>query len=249
MDIPEALAVLGLNDKQVAVYTALLQLGKGSAYSIADKAGIKRPTTYVILGELIDKGLAERVPRARKQSYRPISPEQAFGVAEEKLSLAKERLPELLAMSKGASTKVNVLYFEGLKGIKQVMEYKRDEDRGKEFLGFYATSKDLPKELTDYFTEWNEKNRKRGIKMRGIVPDHDSLEEYRNADKEHGRNMKVVPYKEFSSEVAIDISENVVRIHDYKNLQGIAIENADVAKTMREIFEMVWNRVESPEAT
>jgi hypothetical protein len=54
--------------------------------------------------------------------------------------------------------------------------------------------------------------------------------------------MKVVPFSEFSSEVAIDVADNVVRIQDYKNLQGIAIENADVARTMREIFEMVWKR-------
>lgn len=243
MNIPEALAVLGLNDKQVAVYIALLQLGKGSAYSIADKAGIKRPTTYVILGELIDKGLAERVPRVRKQIYRPISPEQAFATAQEKLSLAKEKLPELLAMTKGADTKVNVLYFEGLKGIKQVMEYKRDEDKGKEMVGFYAKAENLPKELTEYFDEWNAKNKRRQITMRGIVPDHTSLVSHRAKDKEIGRDMKVVPKSQFSSEVAIDISERIVRIHDYKNLQGIAIENVDVAKTMREIFEMVWKRV------
>lgn len=243
MDISEALTTLGLNDKQKAIYIALLQLGKGSAYSIADKAGIKRPTAYVILSELIDKGLAERIPRVRKQMYRPISPEQAFAVAEEKLSLAKEKLPELLAMTKGADTKVNVLYFEGLKGIKQVMEYKREEDEGKEILGFYAVERDLPKELTDYFEEWNNKLVKRRITMRGIVPDHESLAYYRENDARHGRTMKVIPHKEFSSNVAIDISERIVRIHDYKNLQGIVIENADVANTMREIFEMAWSRV------
>lgn len=243
MDVSEALSVLGLNDKQTAIYMALLQLGKGSAYSIADKAGIKRPTAYVILGELIDKGLAERVPRARKQQYRPISPEQAFGVAQERLSLAKEKLPELLAITKGADTKVNVVYFEGLKGIKQVMDYKRDEDKGKEIVGFYATAKDLPEELTEFFDEWNSKLAKRRITMRGIVPDHESLMYHRGKDAELGRQMKVVPYEQFSSEVAIDVSDRIVRIHDYRNLQGIAIENAEVAKTMREIFEMVWKRV------
>lgn len=242
MDILEALSVLGLNDKQIAVYMALLQLGKGSAYSIADKADVKRPTTYVILGELIDKGLAERIPRVRKQQYRPISPEQAFGIAQERLSLAKEKLPELLALTKGVDTKVNVLYFEGLRGIKQVMEFKQEEDRGKEVVGFYATSQNVPKELIEYFDEWNTKRQKKRITMRGIVPDHASLAHFRETDAANGRTMKVVPYTEFSSEVAIDISERVVRIHDYKNLQGIAIENADVAKTMREIFEMVWKR-------
>lgn len=242
MDISQALATLGLNEKQIAVYLALLQLGKGSAYSIADKSGQKRPTTYVILGELIQKGLVERIPRARKQQYRAISPEQAFSVLEEKLALAKEKLPELLAMTKSSDTKVSAVYFEGLKGIKQVMEYKQKESKGKEIVGFYATSHDLPKELTEYFTEWNEKNRKLGITMRGIVPEHESLAAFRSSDKEAGRDMKVVPIHEFSSEVAIDVSGDVVRIQDYKNLQGVAIENADVAKTMREIFEMVWKR-------
>lgn len=243
MDISEALAILGLNEKQTAIYLALLQLGKGSAYSIADKSGQKRPTTYVILGELIEKGLAERVPRARKQVYRAVSPDQAFGALEEKLAQAKEKLPELLAMTTGPDTKVSAVYFEGLKGIKQVMEYKQDEDRGKEVVGFYATSQNVPKELAEYFKEWNAKRQKKHITMRGIVPDHESLKLFRESDARSGRTMKVVPYTEFSSEVAIDISERIVRIQDYKNLQGIAIENADVAKTMKEIFEMVWKRV------
>ncbi|HEY0011162.1 MAG TPA: helix-turn-helix domain-containing protein [Candidatus Paceibacterota bacterium] len=244
MNISEALSILGLNEKQTAVYLALLQLGKGSAYSIADKSGLKRPTTYVILGELVDKGLVERVPRARKQLYRAISPEQAFGVAEERLSLAKEKLPELLAMTKGAETKVSAIYFEGQKGLKQLMEYKRDEDKGKEVRAFYATAAGLPQELEDYFSEYNEKLRKRGVTMRAIVPDHPSLEPHRALDEHLKRDVKKVPYDQYSSEIAIDISDRVVRIQDYKNLQGIAIENADVAKTMREIFEMLWSRVD-----
>ena len=244
MNISESLSILGLNDKQSAIYIALLQIGRGSAYAIADKAHIKRPTAYVVLSELIEKGLVSRVPRVKKKLYVAVSPEQAFALAEEKLTVAKTKLPELLAMTRGSDTKANVLYFEGIKGIKQVMEYKRDEDIGKEFVGFYATSSDLPDELTEYFEEWNEKNRKRNITMRGIVPEHDSLKIYRDKDARHGRNMKMVPYKEFPSEVAIDISERIVRIHDYKNLQGIAIENVEVAKTMREIFEMVWSRVD-----
>lgn len=52
--------------------------------------------------------------------------------------------------------------------------------------------------------------------------------------------MKIVPPAQYSSEVAIDVVGDIVRIQDYKNLQGVALENADVAKTMREIFEIVW---------
>ena len=55
MELKEALQTIGLNEKECAVYLALLQLGRASAYSVAQKSGLKKPTTYVILDELIEK--------------------------------------------------------------------------------------------------------------------------------------------------------------------------------------------------
>lgn len=68
MQIIESLESLGLNEKEAKVYTALLQLGRVSAYSVSEKSGLKKPTTYVVLGELVKKGLVSKeVPRSRKQ--------------------------------------------------------------------------------------------------------------------------------------------------------------------------------------
>ncbi len=243
MDIREALQSIGLNEKESAVYTALLQLGRGSAYSIAEKSGLKKPTTYVILDALISKGLAQRVPRVRKQLYVAVSPEQAFAVAEEKLALAKEKLPELLSITKGKETKVNTVYFEGLSGMKQLEEYRLKEMQGKEMVGFWATDRNIDPELNRYFKEeWGPMVVKLGIKSRGIVPHDPSLKWYRDKDAEWGRTMKEVPLEQYSSDVAIDTVGDMVRIQDYKNLQGVILENADVAKTVREIFEMVWTK-------
>lgn len=244
MEIREALQTIGLNDKESAVYTALLQIGRSSAYGIALKSGLKKPTTYVVLEELIKKGLVYEVPRIRKKLYIAKSPEQAFVFAEEKLNLAKRKLPELLAMSKGEKTKVNTLYFEGVGGIKQLLEYRIKELNGKELVGFWATDRAAPKELQDYFKyEYGEKNKNHHISMRGIVPADEKLRHYRDTDAIYNRQMKVVPSEQYSSEVAIDTVGDVVRIQDYKNLQGIVIENTDVAKTVREIFEMAWHKL------
>ena len=243
MEIKEALEILGLSEKQSAVYTALLQLGRASAYSIATKSGLKKPTTYVILDELIKKALVARVPREKKQQYIARPPEEAFAVAQEKLDLAKQKLPELLAMTKGEATKVNAIYFEGIEGLKKTMEYGFKETAGKELVGFYATSEHTPKELSDYFLVWNERRIKFGIPMRGIAPEHASLKDYRDTDAAFKRVFKSVPYDQYSSHIAIDVSGQYVRIHDYKNLQGVVLENAEVAKTVKEIFEMLWQRV------
>src|SRR3989344_5559030 len=199
MEIREALEVIGLNDKESAVYTALLQLGRASAYSIAVKSGLKKPTTYVVLDELIDKGLVVRVPREKKQLYIARSPEEAFGVAQEKLDLAKKKLPELLALTKGQKTKVSTLYFEGVVGIKRLLEYRLKEFNGKELLAFWATDRNTPQELKDYFkNEYAEKYKRYCIPMRGIVPADERLQSYREADAKYNRTMKTVPYEQYS---------------------------------------------------
>ncbi len=244
MEIQEALQATGMNEKEAAVYTALLQLGRASAYSVSLKSGLKKPTTYVILEQLIEKGLVQRVPRIKKQLYFANSPETLFGVAEEKLNLAKQKLPELLAMTRGDETKVSTVFYEGMTGMKKLMEYGFKEHEDQEMTGFFATDKDIKPELSDYFKdEWALEMKKRRITIRGVAPRDPSLAFYRKADEEFGRSIRPIPIKEFSSEVAITVLGNIVKIEDYKNLQGIAIENADVAKTMREIFEMVWVRV------
>jgi sugar-specific transcriptional regulator TrmB len=245
MELHEALQTTGLNEKEAAVYTALLQLGRASAYSVAVKSGLKKPTTYVILEQLIEKGLAQRVPRVKKQLYFATSPEALFGVAEEKLSLAKQKLPELLAMTRGDETKVSTVFYEGLPGMKKLMEYGFKENEGAEMLGFWATDANLPSQMTEYFrNELASEQKKRAITMRGIAPKDPALTYYRKVDAEYGRNIKQIPLKEYSSEVAISILGDIVKIEDYKNLQGIAIENKDVAKAFKQIFEMIWKRVE-----
>lgn len=243
MNIQEALQIIGLSDKEAAVYTALLQLGQATAYGVAVKSGLKKPTTYVILDELIEKGLVLKVPQMKTQHYIARSPEEAFGVAQERLTLAKKALPELLAITKGKKSKVSTVYFEGVEGMKQLVEYKFKEHEGEEILGFWATDKNADPELSRYFkTEYPKKMQRHGIRMRGLAPRDPSLADYRAADAGYGRNIKEISTNDYSTEVAITVSKDLVRIEDYKNLQGIAIENQDVAKAVRQIFEIVWKK-------
>ncbi len=247
MRINEALQALGINEKESLVYVALLQLGRASAYSISEKSGLKKPTTYVILDELIKKALVYKIPRVRKQLYMARSPEQVFNMVEERFKMAKEKLPELMAFAQSEQKKVNVMYFEGVNGIKQMLEHKIKEMEGKELVGFYATddnfNPDTKEEFDEYFKkEWNEKMLRLGISMRGIVPESPTMKPYRDVDEKYGRKVKIIPKELYSSDTAIDVIGDIVRIQDYKNTQGVLLENPDIAKTIREIFEMVWSK-------
>ena len=85
----EALQNIGLSEKEAKVYLALLQLGRTSAYAVAEKSGLKKPTAYVILGELMHKGLALKIPRNKKQLFIAKQPDEFFALVEERLNSAK----------------------------------------------------------------------------------------------------------------------------------------------------------------
>ena len=97
METVEVLRKTGLNEKESQIYLALLELGTASVQSIAFKAGIKRPTTYLVLDDLQAKGLVSEVPQ-KKALYTAESPERLLGDLSKKEELLKRFLPDLVAL-------------------------------------------------------------------------------------------------------------------------------------------------------
>lgn len=65
---------LGLSEKEAKVYLAALELAQDSAQNIAKKAGVNRPTTYVILEKLMKLGLANTLEENKKTLFVAESP-------------------------------------------------------------------------------------------------------------------------------------------------------------------------------
>ena len=151
MGLIQSLKSLGLNEKEAKVYIALLQMGQSTSYTIAKHSGLKKPTTYVILDNLIDRGFVMKVPRTNTKEFVAISPDDLFSIVKSKVENAeKEALPELKALSKGKDYKVSVTYYEGLEGLKEMYNKLVKDMKGKEYIGFYAHQKDTPKKFTGF---------------------------------------------------------------------------------------------------
>lgn len=178
-EITNALFTLGLSDKEARVYVALLGLGRGSAYGVAEKSGLKKPTAYVVIGELIKKGFVFKIPRVKKQLFIAKPPHEVFAIAEERMRQAKKVLPELERVADESKVEVKTLYFEGLKGMEEAIRYRAKELRGKEVVGFYAKPDEgTPAELLSFFRRLNKKvMMEGGIKVRGLAPDDEVLTE------------------------------------------------------------------------
>ncbi len=252
MELIESLKNWGLNEKEARVYLALLQLGKTTAYNVSTRSGIKKPTTYVILKQLIQKGFALNVPRAKKQLFAAKSPEECMAIAKEKLAMTEKDLPELLALKKKRESRVNVAYFEGEPGAEEMYKnlfkvMKRKDRTRRRLIGFYAKGDDLSEELEQVFHRVNEMCHTLGIKRRALTVYHPNIiKNYLNKDimKRYNITTKALAEEKYSSDVSIEVYDSYVQILSQKTLQSILIEDADIAKAILQIFEMNWSLVE-----
>jgi sugar-specific transcriptional regulator TrmB len=233
--------LLGLNEKEAEVYLALLALGKATAYAIAKRSGLKRPTVYMILDQLRQKEVVLKIPNAKKQLFIAKDPSELGRIAEDRLSDARRGLREISALTHGR-TESKILYFEGGDEIAELLNYRLTEMVEKEFVGFYAYTENDPKKTLHSVNNYNETLRRLNIHTRGIVPNHPSLNSYRASDATYLREMKVVQQTEYSSRMMIDAGDTFVRIISFSDQQGIVIDNPHVAKSFRQIFEMAWKK-------
>lgn len=96
--------MVGLSEKEAKVYLACLMVGPSPIQQIAERAGVKRPTTYVMVKSLIERGLVCTTEAGKRTHFYACSPKKIVDILEEekkandrKQKAFKAALPELLA--------------------------------------------------------------------------------------------------------------------------------------------------------
>ncbi len=235
---------LGFNEKEAKVYLALLELGPSAVREISLKSGLKKPTTYVILDELRQKDAVLFLPGAKKKLYSAKDPDSLFEAAKLRLNQAFYDLPILKNLGKKGNRKAIVTYYEGLHGYEQAMSYKENEVvEDGEMLCYFAPANKSNPAMFKSIDEFMDKMKRNGVKMRAFAPDHETLRRYRAEDEVAGREVKVLPLDMYSATSSIDINRNFVRFTLFDEEMFVIIENSEIAKIMRQIFEMNWGNV------
>lgn len=246
----QELKKLNLTEKEARVYLALLELGPSTPYKIAKRARLKRPTAYVIAEELVEKGLIIQMTGEKQKMYIARSPEGYIEDVETRVREAKKIVPELNALQRKQSEKPNVLYFEGLEGMRQAYEYKIKDFKGKEIVGFFARADEIDQNYTDeVFVPWNENKVKYDISVRGYTADDAKLTKdygrFLTGSDDYGKGLiraKFLPEKLYSADCSIESFEWGVRICIMKSKQVLIIESYELAKALREIHDLLWEK-------
>lgn len=240
---------LGLNEKEVKVYLAALELGYAPVQNIAKKAQINRATAYFIIDGLLNRGLMTQIEKDKKTYYAAEDP-KGLGViidkkikdAEEVRGVFKNILPQLESIYNLSIEKPKIRYYEGMEGL-QAMRSEFLQVAQKEILGFVSLD-----QLLKYFpaqeTELTKKRIEKGIKSR-VIYTREAGPIEGATDKEALREARYVPRNKINLATDVSIYGNrVSMVFLREKMGGVIIENHELADTMRAIFELAWEGAE-----
>ena len=241
MEILDTLKQAGLNEKQAAVYIALLELGTATVHPIATKAQVKRPTTYLILEELQVKGLVSVIPRAKKVLYTAENPEKIISELGRKQELMKRYMPQLLALYNAKADKPHVLLFEGKEAVKGVY----DKILTAKEVAWFSTIKDILSVYPEFPKKLNEQAVLGKIKIRELLTRSPEDIAYAKTMK-HNESFQHRFGKggeEFFTDNCL-YDGKVVFFSFAPYVSAIVIESQGIYKSLKNLFEYAWQASE-----
>lgn len=245
MDLSSTLQGIGLSEKESKVYLELLTLKEALPSQISRKAGVKRPTTYLILEQLTKKGLVSQVKKGRYVYFQPVNPHSLLEDQYSRYNNLEKALPELLSLHKQFAVQPQVSFFQGKEGIIRIMEDTLKSST--ELLCWADVTLATRTLLKDYYPTYITKKVKRKLWLRGIFSyDKASLDVKRRGEKEL-REVYLIPKEDFPFKNEINIYDDKVAIVSHADQMGVIIQNANIADTQRSIFNFAFKYAKEAE--
>ena len=247
-DIKKQLEEIGLSDKEAAVYDASLELGKSPVQKIAQQAGIKRVTTYVVIESLMKKGLMSSAQEGKKTYFFAEDPGNLIRIVESQKNEISQKEKTVSGISKelkelfeSSGKRPVVRFFYGVEGIRTIRDdYIKEITRAQNDYFRNVTPRDLffnifPK----HAEEVTAKRVKSKVKSKVIYSNVDGP--VKNAtDKKELREAIYVPQKlSFPGDISI-YGDKVVLSSLKGKIVEVLIEDKNIAETMKKLFELAW---------
>lgn len=235
MNLQKIMQDLGLSEKESKIYLALLRLRESLPSIISKKSEIKRPTTYLILDQLIQKGLVSHVEKGKITYFQAVNPRTLLEHQHNKYTALQKAIPELLSLHEAYSSTPQMSVFEGKEGIIKIME---DTLTAKTELLCWANVEKAVGYLKDYYQTYIRKKVKNKLWLRGILNDSSLAQRFKKTGKEELREVYLIPKEKFPFENEINIYDDKVAIISHDDKIGVIIQNKSIADTQRAIFNL-----------
>ncbi len=235
MPIKEILKELGLSDKEIKIYLTLLKLGQSTVNLIAKKANLNRVTCYDVLKYLQEKGLVSYVIKSGVKYFESAEPRKLLGDLQEKQAKLKSILPDLEALKQSVKEKPSIEVYEGIKGLKTIIEDILKENKESWFIA----DPDFMDAIPFYFPHFIKKKRKQGMFSKVITLDCKRMRGYKRNNPKKYVNIKFIDEKLPTTKIIYG-NKLAILTFEKENSIGIIIENKQIVDTERKLFELLW---------
>lgn len=243
--ITEFLERYGLSDKEISVYLACIELGEGSVLTLSKRANIKRPTTYLVLEELMKRGLVDSRKTQKGLLYRALHPKKISTQIKNLSQEYEEVLPDILSIYHSKEDKPVIGVYEDYDVYEKIAEEVREYvDTGKEAL-YFGNSEHFysnPQLVKKWFAAMTHKRAKCREVLCGFGPVQTEYKEKVDALKNPHYQVRLMePAHEVVTEFGVWGNKVVLFSGEGKDLYTIVIESEHQANTQRAIFEQLWS--------
>jgi len=250
-NVYNALKELGLSELEIKLYTISLLLGPSSLSTLAKHLGISRPNVYKIINGLERHGLVKFSDRKKyARTFMVESPTTVLEKLRKKRDKSEELdyqftaiMPDLITLYRQGETSTKIKVLEGKEQFLKLYDAILEEAQGQtEFFGsltdaINATSLEQQK-------EWGVKRARKGIKLRSLILPSKELESLRGINKKMLREIRFLKNIE-SFPASFQIFANKVIIWQPKVPLAILIEDENLVKMFRNIFETFWKQADA----
>lgn len=236
MNTQEVLEDYGLDEKEAKVYLALLELGASTVQPVAQKAGIIRPNCYLVLDDLIKKGLVSYFEKNGRRRYVAEDPQVLSRVMRDRWTKVNELLPELRSLYNATPHKPKVRFYEGKQEVRELYEQlvntkAYDNIYSPEFVaGMWG----------EYSPELGRRVAANGVKVRELIATTSGPVAYSKYFKKPLQEIRYWPgAKPLSSDLIL--FENKLAIVSYDtDIHTIVIEGSGIVDTVQAMFDFMW---------
>lgn len=247
----QSLIQAGLSFPQATIYEILIKNGSLKAGRIALKSPFKRGLVYKTLEDLEKYGLIEKSEEKQKVAiFKPKHPLELKNYAEKREKQAREAklalegvLSSIVSDYNLAFTKPGMLFYEGLEGVKTVLE---DSLNSRTEILTYADMESVVKYMDKINKDYVKKRKKLDIKKRVIMPDSEFARNYMKTYHKDITDVRFIDYKLYSFTSLTEIYDGTVSYItvEEKNKMGVIIKNSEIYKMQKSLFEFIWNHAE-----
>lgn len=213
-------------------------------FEIVQETKIIRSTVNLIVKRLVQRGFLNHVKIGRRLRYFAQPPESAL-FRQKQLVEDLEKVVPLLDKIGGERKDMEILYFEGVEGFKQVQQdillhLKFAEGDKRSLLGFYS-SMDYLKIFPEAQKAFIRKRINMRIPAKGIATSRAAEQSEWSNDQKQLREFKFLPDEEFPFRMIVEIyADNVMLYSPVKPIGGVIIRNDKIADSMRALFRLLW---------